>query len=69
MAPWALRWGIGTRNEFSAGLYHLDVDGRSNFNHPWFIRDGRIASIDVFLALLEPDRLFASFGLPPRLDP
>ncbi len=33
------------------------------------LRDGRIASIDVFLALLEPDRLFASFGLPPRLDP
>jgi len=41
IAP-TLRWGIGTRNEFSAGLYHLDVDGRSNFNHPWFIRDGRI---------------------------
>ena len=41
IAP-TFRWGIGTRNEFSVGLYHLDVDGRSSYNHPWFIRDGRI---------------------------
>ncbi len=41
VAP-TFRWGIGTRNEFSVGLYHLDVDGRSSYNHPWFIRDGRI---------------------------
>ena len=41
IAP-TFRWGIGTRNEFSVGLYHLDVDGRSSYNHPWFIRDGSI---------------------------
>ena len=41
VAP-TFRWGIGTRNEFSVGLYHLEVDGRPNYNHPWFIRDGRI---------------------------
>ncbi len=41
IAP-TMRWGIGTRNEFSVGFYHLDVKGRSSYNHPWFIRDGRI---------------------------
>ncbi len=41
IAP-TFRWGIGTRNEFSVGLYYLDVKGRGNYNHPWFIRDGRI---------------------------
>ena len=41
IAP-TFRWGIGTRNEFSVGLYHLDIDGRSSYSHPWFIRDGRI---------------------------
>ena len=28
-------WGIGTRDEFSVGLYYLDVKGRPNYNHPW----------------------------------
>ncbi|HOB66840.1 TonB-dependent siderophore receptor [Ottowia sp.] len=41
IAP-TVRWGIGTRDEFSVGFYHLQVDGRANYNHPWFIRDGRI---------------------------
>ena len=41
VAP-SFRWGIGTRNEFSVGLYHLDSRGRSTYNHPWFIRDGVI---------------------------
>lgn len=36
------RWGIGTRNEFSVGLYHLEVEGRPNYNHPWFIENGVI---------------------------
>lgn len=35
-------WGIGTRDEFSVGLYHLDIDGRPLYNHPWFINNGRI---------------------------
>lgn len=35
-------WGIGTRNEFLVGLYHLEVDGRPNYNHPWFNDGGRI---------------------------
>ena len=36
------RWGIGTRDEFSVGLYHLKVEGTPNYNHPWFIQDGVI---------------------------
>ena len=41
IAP-TFRWGIGTRDEFSVGLYHLDVEGRPLYNHPWFIENGRI---------------------------
>lgn len=33
-------WGIGTRDEFSVGLYYLDIDGRPLYNHPWFLSDG-----------------------------
>ncbi|WP_297654583.1 TonB-dependent siderophore receptor [Hydrogenophaga sp.] len=36
------RWGIGTRNEFSVGLYHLESEGRPLYNHPWFIQNGVI---------------------------
>lgn len=36
------RWGIGSRNEFSVGLYHLESEGRPNYNHPWFIENGDI---------------------------
>lgn len=35
------RWGIGTRDEFSVGLYHLDVQGRPLYNHPWFVENGQ----------------------------
>ncbi|MHB1583153.1 MAG: sigma-70 family RNA polymerase sigma factor [Acidimicrobiales bacterium] len=40
---------------------------------PWALQvlevvDGRIASMSFFLAFLEPERLFPSFGLPLRLD-
>ena len=31
------RWGIGSRDEFSVGLYHLETDGQPLYNHPWFI--------------------------------
>lgn len=36
------RWGIGSRNEFSVGLYHLESEGIPNYNHPWFIQNGVI---------------------------
>src|SRR5690606_3429207 len=39
------RWGIGTRNEFSVGLYHLDIEGRPLYNHPWFNNNGVIVPL------------------------
>ena len=37
------RWGIGTRDEFSVGLYHLETDGKPLYNHPWFLGgDGKL---------------------------
>jgi RNA polymerase sigma-70 factor (ECF subfamily) len=41
---------------------------------PWAIQvleisDGRIAGLQFFLASLDPERLFPSFGLPLHLDP
>ena len=35
-------WGIGTRDEFSVGLYYLDVKGRPNYNSPWINSNGKI---------------------------
>ncbi len=40
IAP-TFRWGIGTRDEFSVGFYHLDVDGSPLYNHPWFVDNGK----------------------------
>ena len=42
MAP-TFAWGIGTRDEFSIGLYYLESKGRPNYNHPWRLSaDGKI---------------------------
>jgi catecholate siderophore receptor len=38
----AYRWGIGSRDEFEVGFYNLEVDGRPNYNHPWFTSNGVI---------------------------
>ena len=35
-------WGIGTRDEFSVGLYYLDIKGRPLYNHPWINNNGKI---------------------------
>lgn len=37
--------------------------------HVLDVADGEITAINMFLAFLDPEGLFASFGLPPRLDP
>lgn len=34
------RWGIGLRDEFSVGFYHLETDGKPLYNHPWLINTG-----------------------------
>jgi len=36
------RWGIGLKDEFSVGLYHLETDGTPLYNHPWFTSNGEI---------------------------
>ncbi len=35
-------WGIGTRDEFSVGLYYLVVKGRPRYNSPWINSNGKI---------------------------
>ncbi len=41
IAP-SFRWGIGTADEFSVSLYHLEFDNVPMYNHPWFIVDGKL---------------------------
>ena len=36
------RWGIGSRDEFLVGLYHLQYNNRPNYNHPWILSGGQI---------------------------
>ncbi|RZI85732.1 MAG: TonB-dependent siderophore receptor [Rubrivivax sp.] len=36
------RWGIGTADEFTASLYHLQYDNNPIYNHPWFLVGGKI---------------------------
>jgi catecholate siderophore receptor len=35
-------WGIGTRDEFSVGLYYLDAKGHPSYNSPWINNNGKI---------------------------
>ncbi len=41
IAP-TFRWGIGTADEFSVGLFHLEYDNNPTYNHPWFSVNGKI---------------------------
>jgi len=34
------RWGIGERDEYSVGLYHLETRGRPLYSHPWMVDNG-----------------------------
>ena len=34
------RWGIGERDEYSVGLYHLETDGRPLYSQPWMVDNG-----------------------------
>ncbi|PPE70033.1 TonB-dependent receptor [Caldimonas thermodepolymerans] len=36
------RFGIGTQNEFSIGLYHMEFDNRPLYNHPWVLDNGKL---------------------------
>jgi catecholate siderophore receptor len=43
------RWGIGTRDEFSVGLFHLEIEGRPLYNHPWLLSNGTTGTIRTTL--------------------
>ena len=43
------RWGIGTRDEFSVGLFHLDIEGRPLYNHPWILSEGDRGTLQAVL--------------------
>lgn len=43
------RWGIGLRDEFSVGLYHLKTDSTPLYNHPWFLTDNAPRTIIPYL--------------------
>ncbi len=52
------------------GQYRADPDGG---HAPWALQvleisGGKITEMAFFLSILEPERLFAAFGLPPHLD-
>lgn len=51
------RWGIGTRNEFLVGLYHLEYDNRPLYDHPWLLSQGNRGTL---IPTLEAD---AYYGL------
>jgi catecholate siderophore receptor len=38
-------WGIGTRDEFTVGLFHLDIDSRPTYSNPWFLSGGTRGTI------------------------
>ncbi len=75
VAP-TFRWGIGTRDEFSIGLYALDIQGRPNYSHPWIIgSDNRInptLPAKNFYGLkndhLDTSATYATLGHVRRLD-
>ncbi|HEX5805242.1 MAG TPA: TonB-dependent siderophore receptor [Macromonas sp.] len=57
------RWGIGLRDEFSVGLYHLETDGKPLYNHPWLINTGSAitnanGSIGTIVPVLDADNYY-----------
>lgn len=69
------RWGIGLRDEFSVGLYHLETDGRPLYNHPWFtVNNDIVPSLPAknYYGLasdyLKTESTYASFSHLHRFD-
>lgn len=44
IAP-TFRWGIGTADEFTASLYHLEYDNNPIYAHRWFLVNGKIKPV------------------------
>jgi catecholate siderophore receptor len=71
----AYRWGIGLKDEFSVGLYHLETDGTPLYNHPWFIVDNQIVPslparnyYGLASDYLKTESTYASFSHVHRFD-
>ena len=50
----AFRTGIGERDEYTVGLYHLETDGRPLYNHPWLIDNGNSAASNNASGVIVP---------------
>lgn len=72
------RWGIGLKDEFSVGFYHLETDGSPNYNHPWFLSEGTRGEIQPTLPAknyyglasdyLKTESNYATFSHKHRFD-
>ncbi|MDZ4201206.1 MAG: TonB-dependent siderophore receptor [Gallionella sp.] len=69
------RWGIGLKDEFSVGLYHLETDGKPLYNHPWFTVNNQIVPTlpaknyyGLASDYLKTESTYASFSHVHRFD-
>ena len=53
-------WGIGTRDEFSVGLYHLDNKNGMNYGMPWIRRSANSPVSDTTLLPLDPRNYYGA---------
>ncbi len=51
-------WGIGTRNEFSVSLYHLNNNNGMNYGLPWIRRTATSPASDTTVLPLDPSRYY-----------
>ncbi len=48
------RWGIGQKDEFSVGLYHLETRVNPLYDHPWMIDNGTSIASNNTSGTIEP---------------
>jgi len=53
-------WGIGTRDEFTASLYHLDNKNGMNYGLPWIRRTATSAVSDTTMLPLDPTAYYGA---------
>jgi catecholate siderophore receptor len=53
-------WGIGTRNEFNIGLYHLNNNNGMNYGMPWIRRTASSGVADTTLLPLDPTAYYGA---------
>ena len=59
-AAGAFRWGIGTRDEFQLGFYHLENNNGINYGMPWIRPSSTSDASDTTLLPLDPDTYYGS---------